>query len=89
MKIEDRLAVNKYDIDREVHITIEAEACGKCDSKPCLYCCPAVCYTLVDNKLNFSYEGCLECGSCRVVCPKGTVHWTLPRAGFGVSFEYG
>jgi ferredoxin like protein len=89
MRIEDRLAVNKYDLDRETHITVEAEACGGCGLKPCLYSCPAVCYTLVDGKVNFSYEGCLECGSCRVVCPGKVVHWTLPRPGLGISYEFG
>lgn len=89
MKIEDRLAVNKYDLDRESHITLDEKACAACDLRPCLYSCPAVCYTLVDQKVNFSYEGCLECGSCRVVCPGGAVHWTLPRPSFGISYEYG
>ena len=28
MRIEDRLAVNKYDLDRETHITVDAEACS-------------------------------------------------------------
>jgi ferredoxin like protein len=89
VRIEDRLAVNKYDLDREAHITVEAEACGRCRLQPCLFSCPAVCYTLVDGKVNFSYEGCLECGSCRVVCPGGAVSWTLPRPGLGISYEFG
>ncbi|MDY6911458.1 MAG: ferredoxin family protein, partial [Chloroflexota bacterium] len=37
----------------------------------------------------FSYDGCLECGACRISCAKGAVDWNYPRGGFGVSFEYG
>ena len=89
MRIEDRLAVNKYDIDRDAHITVNAESCTGCRFRACLYVCPAVCYTLVDGRINFSYEGCLECGSCRVACQAGAVNWTLPRPGLGISYEYG
>jgi ferredoxin like protein len=37
----------------------------------------------------FSFEGCLECGSCRMICDRGAIDWTLPRGGFGVCYEFG
>ncbi|NPV74148.1 MAG: ferredoxin family protein, partial [Pelotomaculum sp.] len=41
-------------------------------------------------EVNFDYAGCLECGTCRAVCPKeGAIAWGYPRGGFGVSFRYG
>jgi len=36
------------------------------------------------------YAGCLECGTCRVVCnDKGIVKWEYPKGTFGVNFRYG
>lgn len=89
MKIEEKLALNKFDIDREIHITLEEEKCRGCDWKPCLYACPAECYVLRENHVTFSYEGCLECGSCRISCPQGAIHWVYPRGGFGICYQYG
>lgn len=87
--VQDKLAVNKFDIDKDVHILIDEDICSRCDHRRCLYACPANCYTLEDNHITYSYEGCLECGSCRIACDKGSVQWILPRPGFGVCFQYG
>lgn len=87
--IEDKLAVNKYDIDSDVHIKINDAICQICNSHYCLYACPADCYKLLEGHITFSYEGCLECGSCRIACDKGAVDWLLPRPGFGICYEYG
>jgi ferredoxin like protein len=49
--------------------------------------CPARCYTLKDGELHFEYAGCLECGTCRVMCSdQGVTHWSYPRGTFGVTF---
>jgi len=89
LSIEEKLAVNKFDIDRDVHIRIREDICNTCDRRYCLYTCPADCFKLTEGHITFSYEGCLECGGCRIVCDKGAIEWNLPRAGFGVCFEYG
>ena len=87
--IEDKLAVNKYDIDDEVHIRIEEEICEKCDTHACVSTCPADCFKTAEGHITFSFEGCLECGSCRIICEEGAIVWTLPRAGFGICYQYG
>ena len=89
IKLEDKLAVNKYEIDRDVHIEIKEDICNKCTSHACVYICPAGCYKLSDLRVTFSYEGCLECGSCVIACDNGAVIWKLPRAGLGISYQYG
>jgi ferredoxin like protein len=89
MKIEDKLALNKFDIDREVHIRVDEGKCGQCTRKPCLHACPAECYVLREGRVVFSYEGCLECGSCRFSCERGAINWVNPRGGFGVSYQFG
>ena len=88
-KTEDKLALNKYDVDNEVHIRLKENECRECHVRPCLYVCPAGCFKKVEDHITFSFEGCLECGSCRIVCDKDAVEWTLPRAGFGICYQYG
>ena len=87
--IEDKLAVNKYDIDCDVHISLKEELCLKCEEQVCLYTCPASCFKLRENHITFSYEGCLECGSCLIVCEKEAMIWELPRGGLGICYQYG
>ena len=87
--IEDKLAVNKYDIDREVHIRLHEDTCERCNGHYCLYVCPASCFKLRDEHITFSYEGCLECSSCLLVCEQGAIDWALPRGGFGICYQYG
>jgi ferredoxin like protein len=87
--IEDKLAVNKYDIDKDRHIQIREDICATCEAHPCLFACPADCFKLREGHITFSYEGCLECGSCRIVCDKEAVEWALPRAGFGICYLFG
>lgn len=89
VNIEDKLSVNKYDVDKDVHITLNEDICNRCIEHPCLFVCPAGCYKLMNERINFSFEGCLECGSCRIACCEGAINWTLPRPGFGISYEYG
>lgn len=87
--IEHKLAVNKYDIDQDVHIRIKEDLCEICKEHPCLYVCPADCFKLKEDHISFSFEGCLECGSCKVACDKDAVDWVLPRGGFGICYQYG
>ena len=88
---EELLGINKFVVDEEEpHIVLDKAICANCKEKPCLYVCPAVLYTLKDGEINFDYAGCLECGTCRVVCKnKGITRWTYPRGTMGVSFRYG
>jgi len=89
VKVEHKLALNKYEIDREAHIRLKEEICRQCELRSCLYVCPAECYTLREGKVSYNHEGCLECGSCQISCGKGAIEWSYPRGGFGISFEYG
>ena len=41
-------------------------------------------------KVEIAVDGCLECGTCRVVCAEtGEVEWNYPRGGYGVLFKFG
>lgn len=90
LTIEERLGLNSFIIDKEPHIKVNYEICKTCVEKPCTYVCPAHLYRLDEyGNLNFNYEGCLECGTCRIACPHGAVQWSYPRGGKGVHYKFG
>jgi ferredoxin like protein len=90
--IDDMLMSIKYYVDeQEAHLKIiSAEVCRKCVGKGCLYFCPVGAYRLqADGEMQLAYQSCIECGSCRVMCPEKNIDWKLPRGGFGVSYKFG
>jgi ferredoxin like protein len=89
MTIEQRLALNTYEVDTEPHIRLKEEICRQCERQSCLYVCPAECFKAREGKISFNYEGCLECGSCHISCSREAIEWSYPRGHFGVSYEYG
>ena len=40
-------------------------------------------------KVDLVVDGCLECGTCRLVCDAKNVDWNYPRGGFGILFKFG
>jgi ferredoxin like protein len=91
MSAEELLGLDKFEVDEdEAHIVIDKAICAQCADKACLVVCPAVLYTLKEGEVHFDYAGCLECGTCRVMCTnKGITKWEYPRGTFGVSYRYG
>lgn len=89
MKLEEKLGLLRYNIDKEPHILVKLEKCEKCQTKPCIAGCPAGCFKIEMKKLVFNYEDCIECGTCKILCPRYIIDWNYPRGTFGVSFTYG
>lgn len=91
-KIEEKLFQDRYQVDSAgAHITIkDAELCMHCAEQQCAVCCPAGCYTQQGNgRLVLITDGCLECGTCRIVCDQRNLDWEWPRGGFGILFKFG
>jgi ferredoxin like protein len=89
MAVHHLLALVHFEVDRVPHIEVDTALCRECPHRACLVSCPAECYTLdAEGALQFSYEACLECGTCRIVCDREAVAWDHPRGGFGVGFRY-
>jgi ferredoxin like protein len=83
--------VNLYFIDDEPHIRIvDRDACNRCGNRPCVVSCPANCYRVDPStgRVEFSHLGCLECGTCRIVCLEGVLLWNYPKGGHGVVYRY-
>lgn len=88
VNIDDKLFLNTYNTDTIAHIKIiDQSVCAKCKDKPCTYLCPARVYEDKDDKITVGFEGCLECGACRIACPFYNIDWNYPRGGFGVQFR--
>lgn len=88
---EDKMAKVNFHVDKVAHISVKKELCGECSRRPCLSVCPAGNYTWEESGdfLVFNYEGCLECGTCRFICPLDAIDWNYPHGGFGVSYHWG
>jgi len=86
---EEALALNKFAVDEgHPHIVLDKAICEHCKERACIVVCPARCYRLKDGKVNLDVAGCLECGTCRVMCSEGGVtSWNYPQASFGVTYR--
>jgi ferredoxin like protein len=52
--------------------------------------CPAGLYSKNDQgEVSLTIDGCLECGTCRLVCGNDTLEWVYPEGGAGVQFRFG
>ncbi|MCW2236135.1 ferredoxin family protein [Azospirillum canadense] len=93
VKIEEKLYQNRYIVDESrPHIRIRSEAeCKTCTSQACTVCCPAACYSKNEaGTVTLVTDGCLECGTCRVICQdKENIQWDYPRGGYGISYKFG
>ena len=91
MEPEELLAMNRFNVDEgHAHIVIDKSICRACREKPCLVVCPAVLYMTRGDEIVFDYAGCLECGTCRIMCTAGGItKWGYPRGTCGVDYRYG
>lgn len=91
LTLEDKLARTKF-VTREEdpHLIVDNEICRKCPGQWCLVVCPTQRYSKdVEGNIHVDYEGCVECGTCRVACLPGGVYWKYPLGGYGVSYRAG
>jgi ferredoxin-like protein FixX len=89
--IDEALAQNKYNVDEDnAHIEL-AEDLSLEEFYKLVRVCPAALYKIRENGVpSFDYAGCLECGTCRIVCEETIVKkWDNPRPTMGVEYRYG
>jgi ferredoxin like protein len=96
ISVEEKLYLAKYKLDERPHLVIyDQSICLKCEHingtpQPCMILCPADVYKWEDGKRNVvSYDNCVECGACRIICPYANIEWKYPRWGRGLSLRYG
>ncbi len=90
--LEERLYVDETRPDRVTHLEVSEDApCLECAGKECTRVCPAGTYEWKeeDRRIVVSFENCLECGACRLVCPHANISWRYPMGGMGICYRYG
>jgi ferredoxin like protein len=89
--VKARLGATKFvtDAHQYAHITVDPDICETCPHTMCVNACPAACFHFENGRMQFTYEDCVECGTCDIVCTPGSVKWNHPRASFGVNYRYG
>jgi ferredoxin-like protein FixX len=91
VNVDELLALNKYHVD-EAHAHIElVENPAAAEFEKLVLLCPAALYRVgEDGAKSFDHAGCLECGTCRIVCGDTIIkRWENPQSGMGVEYRYG
>lgn len=94
VNVDEFLSLNKYEVDESsAHIEL-AGGVENADSEEfdkLIMVCPAALYKRdEDGKQSFDYAGCLECGTCRIICGDTIIDkWENPQPMMGVEFRYG
>lgn len=91
INVDEKLGLNKFFVDEDnAHIElvsdIDASEFANLEAA-----CPAALYKKDANgNFNFDYAGCLECGTCRVLCADTIIKkWEYPNGTFGVGYRLG
>lgn len=91
VNVDAKLAANKYNVD-EGHAHIElARDPDPAEFRKLVLACPAALYKLdEEGGPSFDYAGCLECGTCRILCGTAILkRWEYPQPTMGVEYRYG
>lgn len=90
LSMADKLSLNKFEVNEgEPHIIIRTELCQTCQEKNCLFACPAELYSEQNGEVIVEWAGCLECGTCRIVCEKRAIQWGYPLGSCGIVYRQG
>lgn len=91
VNVDVKLGVNKFFVDEDIpHIELVDNPDVK-EFRKLEIACPAGLYKRDEKgNLYFDYAGCLECGTCRILCGKTILKkWEYPNGTFGVEYRYG
>ncbi|HWR06811.1 ferredoxin family protein [Sporomusa sp.] len=91
VNVDQKLGLNKFIVDEEnAHIVLKAEP-DRQELRKLVLACPAGLYKIDENgTIQFDYAGCIECGTCRVLCGHTILEkWEFPLGTLGVAFRWG
>lgn len=89
--IDKYLAKNKYNIDEgNPHIKL-VENPSDSEFDKLVLVCPAALYKRREDGLKaFDFSGCLECGTCRILCGDTIIDsWEFPQPTMGIEYRFG
>lgn len=91
VNVDAKLSIDKFYVDEEnAHIELKDEI-DDAEFEKLVLACPAALYKRDENgEKHFDYAGCLECGTCRVLCGKTILaKWEFPVGTFGIEYRFG
>jgi ferredoxin-like protein FixX len=91
VNVDEKLALDKFNVDEEdAHIVLKEDA-SDVEFDKLILCCPAALYKRDGNgRKSFDYAGCLECGTCRILCGETILDiWRYPNPTMGIQYRYG
>jgi ferredoxin like protein len=91
MKVEEKVAKNAIKPHTGSHIELHEAECAVCATRACIAACPAGLYQVepATGRVMVDHAGCLECGTCLIVCPRCGVTWKYPEPGHGIHYRHG
>ena len=91
MSLDDKLGVDRFNTDKSnPHIMLNDDYDNEDNINLLIMACPAGLYSYDNGKICFNHEGCLECGTCRVLSNGHVIKsWSYPMGSRGVEFTQG
>jgi ferredoxin like protein len=92
VNVSQKLGLDKFHVDEEnAHISLKQGNIDMKEFQKLMLACPAGLYLLDENGgIRFDYAGCLECGTCRVLCGHTILEkWKFPQGTFGIEYRWG
>jgi ferredoxin like protein len=90
MGLKAKLGLDVFKHDKEPHIKIKPGMEKDARLKKAVLLCPAGLYSEnAAGEVEFTIDGCLECGTCRIACGTEVLDWNYPNSGCGVQFRFG
>ena len=90
VNLKAKLGLDVFKEGSEFHIQINP---AKADDRRLLACvrlCPAGLYSQDEaGGVVLSTDGCLECGTCKIICDDEVLLWTYPEGATGVQYRFG
>lgn len=88
--LKSKLGLNVFKEDSQFHIRIKPGMESDSRLQKVVRICPAGLYSLNEQgTVDLGRDGCLECGTCLLVCGKEVLEWLYPDGGKGVQFRLG
>jgi ferredoxin like protein len=88
--LKAKLGVNVFKHEATPHIKIKPNMESDPRLKKAILVCPAGLYSEnAAGEVEFTIDGCLECGTCRLACGTEVLDWFYPGGGFGVQYRFG
>lgn len=91
VNVDVKLGVNKFHVDEGNPHIILVDNPDMAEFAKLVKACPAGLYKQDEaGNIHFDSAGCLECGTCRVLCGDSILsQWTYPQGTFGIEFRFG